>query len=142
VGKTAIKWLVSLSALIAVTAFYQAGNTKARAANRFVMTTLAKGRFGETKVFSRFIPQNGWRLFVRVASVVGDMKSGLSRKWSRDNTIVIYTHKVYGVLVGHIRGEVRLPLRGTSKNCLPVANSFKSIWPVRLPEEVKVSWPT
>ena len=106
-GKTAIKWLVSLSALIAVTAFYQAGNTKARAANRFVMTTLAKGRFGETKVFSRFIPQNGWRLFVRVASVVGDMKSGLSRKWSRDNTIVIYTHKVYGVLVGHIRGEVK-----------------------------------
>ena len=59
-GKTAIKWLVSLSALIAVTAFYQAGNTKARAANRFVMTTLAKGRFGETNVFNRFIPQNGW----------------------------------------------------------------------------------
>ena len=57
-GKTAIKWLVSLSALIAVTAFYQAGNTKARAANRFVMTTLAKGRFGETNVFNRFIPQS------------------------------------------------------------------------------------
>ena len=35
------------------------------------------------------------------------MKSGLPRKWSRDNTVVIYTHKVYGVLVDHIRSEVK-----------------------------------
>jgi len=88
VGKTAIKWLVSLSALIAVTAFYPAGNTKARPLTHSFHRTA--GDF-----------------FVPVASVAGDMKSGLSRKWSRDNTIVIYTHKVYGVLVGHIRGEVK-----------------------------------
>jgi len=58
-GKTAIKWLVSLSASIAVTAFYYAGNTKATSANGFVMTTRAKGRFGETNIFNRFILQNG-----------------------------------------------------------------------------------
>jgi hypothetical protein len=101
-GKTAIKWLVSLSALIAVTAFYHAGNTRATPANGFVMTTLAKGRFGETNVFNRVIPQDGpdgsiwvsWQKTTGLSDVYAQ-----SNVWSPGGSTGWHTHAGHSLII-------------------------------------------
>src|SRR5262249_15287588 len=51
-----LTWLVLLSAVIVVTAFYFTGRVLASPAEGFVGTTLAMGRFGEIDISNYFIP--------------------------------------------------------------------------------------
>jgi quercetin dioxygenase-like cupin family protein len=53
-----LTWLVLFSAAILVTALFHARKVHATAAEGFVGTTIAQGRFGDIDVFNHFIPPN------------------------------------------------------------------------------------